>query len=44
MQIERKGVVSPLLLKVNLELHLQHQNKFDLKHVNCCLTSLCGVL
>ena len=31
LQIERRGIVSPLLLKINLELHLRHQNKFDLK-------------
>jgi len=44
LQIERRGVVSLLLLKVELELHLRQQNNFDLKHVKYCLTSLCGVL
>ena len=34
------GVVSFLLLKVDLELHLRQQNNFNLKHVSCCLTSL----
>ena len=40
LQVKRRGIVSFLLLKVNLELHMQQQNNFDLKHVNCCLTSL----
>jgi hypothetical protein len=37
LQTERRGVVSLLLLKVDLEQHPQQQNNFDLKHVNCCL-------
>jgi hypothetical protein len=41
LQTKRRGRVSLLILKVDLELHLRQQNNFDLKHVNCCLTSLC---
>ena len=44
LQTKKRGVVSILLLKVNLELHLRHQNDCDLKHLNCCLTSLWGML
>ena len=40
LQTQRKGIMSLLLLKVDLELHLRQQNNFDAKHVNCCQTSL----
>ena len=40
LQIERRGVMPLLLLKVDLTLYLQQQIKLDLKHVNCCLTLL----
>ena len=39
-QTERRGIVSLLLLKVDLELHVHQQNNFDMKQVNDSLISL----
>lgn len=29
-----------LVLNVNLEIHMQQQNNFDMKQIYCCLASL----
>ena len=44
LQTKRRGAMSLLHLKVDLDLHMQQQNNFNMKYVNCCMTSLWTLL